>query len=66
MLRIVMDSAGDLPVEWIKEYQIDIIPINVHLDDKVFLEDVDLSIDQFYSWVKKTGRVPKSSQPSPG
>ncbi len=61
-----MDSAGDLPVEWIKEYQIDIIPINVHLDDKVFLEDVDLSIDQFYSWVKKTGRVPKSSQPSPG
>ena len=33
-----MDSAGDLPVEWIKEYQIDIIPINVHLDDKVFLQ----------------------------
>ena len=65
MLRIVMDSAGDLPVEWIKEYQIDIIPINVHMDDKVFLENVDLSIDQFYSWVKETGRIPKTSQPSP-
>jgi DegV family protein with EDD domain len=60
-----MDSAGDLPVEWIKEYQIDIIPINVHMDDKVFLENVDLSIDQFYSWVKETGRIPKTSQPSP-
>jgi len=65
MLRIVMDSAGDLPVEWINEYQIDIIPINVHMDDKVFLENVDINIDQFYSWVKKTGRIPKTSQPSP-
>jgi len=65
MLRIVMDSAGDLPVEWIEEYQIDIIPINVHMDDKVFLENVDINIDQFYSWVKKTGRIPKTSQPSP-
>ncbi len=65
MLRIVTDSAGDLPVEWIKKYQIDIIPINVHMGDKVFLENVDISIDQFYSWVKKTGRIPKTSQPSP-
>ncbi len=65
MLRIVMDSAGDLPVEWISKYEIDVIPINVHMGNEVFLEDVDLSISQFYSWVKKTGKVPKTSQPSP-
>ncbi len=53
MLRIVMDSAGDLPQEWISQYQIEIIPINVHMGDKVFLENVDLTIDQFYSWVKE-------------
>ena len=65
MLRIVMDSAGDLPEEWITEYQIEIIPINVHMGDKVFLENVDLSINQFYSWVKETGKIPKTSQPTP-
>ncbi|MGB2965774.1 MAG: DegV family protein, partial [Anaerolineales bacterium] len=65
MLRIVTDSAGDMPVEWIKEYQIDIIPINVHMGEEVFLENVNLNIDQFYSWVKKTGKIPKTSQPSP-
>ncbi len=65
MLRIVMDSAGDLPEEWINKYDIDIIPINVHMGDQVFLEDVDLSIDQFYSWVEQTGKVPQTSQPSP-
>ena len=32
MLRIVMDSGGDLPAEWIKENQFDIIPLNVHME----------------------------------
>ena len=65
MLRIVMDSAGDLPEEWIEKYEIDIIPINVHMGNEVFLEDIDLTIDQFYGWVKESGKVPKTSQPSP-
>jgi DegV family protein with EDD domain len=65
MLRIVMDSAGDLPVEWISKYEINVIPVNVHLGNEVFLEGVDLTPDQFYSWVKETGKVPKTSQPTP-
>ena len=65
MLKIVMDSAGDLPAEWISQYEIDVIPINVHMGNEVFLEDVDLTIGQFYSWVRETGKVPKTSQPSP-
>ncbi len=66
MLRIVMDSAGDLPKEWIDRYEIDVIPINVHMGNEVFLENVNLSIAQFYAWVKETGLVPKTSQPSIG
>lgn len=65
MLRIVMDSAGDLPQEWIKQYEIEVIPINVHMGGEVFLEDVNLSSDQFYRWVKDTGKVPQTSQPTP-
>jgi len=65
MLRIVMDSAGDLPVEWISKYDINVIPVNVHLGDEVFLEGVDLTPDKFYSWVLETGEVPKTSQPAP-
>jgi DegV family protein with EDD domain len=60
-----MDSAGDLPAEWIDEYKIDVIPINVHMGNDVYLEGVDLTTDQFYAWVKKSGKVPKTSQPSP-
>lgn len=65
MLRIVMDSTGDLPADWIQKYDIDVIPVSVHLGNEIFKEDVDLSPDQFYSWVRETGEVPKTSQPSP-
>jgi DegV family protein with EDD domain len=65
MLRLVIDSAGDLPAHWIKEYEIDIIPINVHMDEDVYLEDVDLGINEFYNWVTETGKIPQTSQPSP-
>lgn len=65
MLRIVMDSAGDLPADWIEEYDIEVIPVNVHLGKEVFLEGVDLTPDQFYDWVEETGEVPKTSQPAP-
>jgi DegV family protein with EDD domain len=65
ILRIVMDSAGDLPVEWISKYDINVIPVNVHLGNEVFQEGVDLTPDKFYSWVKETGKVPKTSQPAP-
>lgn len=65
MLRIVMDSGGDLPADWIEEYEIDIIPINVHMGDKMYLEDVTLTIDEFYDWIEETGMIPKSSQPTP-
>lgn len=65
MLRIVMDSAGDLPEEWIKEYDIAVVPINVHMGEEVFLEGVNLSSSQFYGWVKEHGLIPKTSQPTP-
>lgn len=65
MLRIVMDSGGDLPEKWLNEYDIQVIPINIHMGEEVFLEDVNLSSDQFYRWVKDKGQIPKTSQPTP-
>ena len=44
-LRIVMDSAGDLPESWAKRFDINIIPINIHFGEKTFFQGVDLSND---------------------
>ena len=45
MLRIVMDSAGDLPTEWLNEYDIHIIPVNIHFGEQMFRQGVDLTND---------------------
>lgn len=65
MLRIVIDSAGDLPAEWIEQYQIDVIPINIHFGEQMYLQGVDLSNADFYRLADESKVFPKTSQPSP-
>lgn len=65
MLRIVTDGAADLPLAWQKEYEIDIVPINIQFGVKTYLQGVDLDNEGFYKLVDETKRVPKTSQPSP-
>jgi DegV family protein with EDD domain len=65
MLRIVMDGAGDIPEDWQAEYDVHIIPINIHFENKMFHQGVDLSNDDFYHIAETTGVIPKTSQPTP-
>lgn len=65
MLHIVIDSAGDLPSGWAEEFAIQIIPINIHFGEQMFLQGVDLSNDDFYRMADESGVVPKTSQPTP-
>jgi DegV family protein with EDD domain len=67
MFRIVTDGAVDIPAEWYQEFDIQRIPINVHFGEaKTFIQDVELSMDEFYKLVdSKSLPHPKTSQPSP-
>ena len=65
MLRIITDGAADLPPEWEKEFDIDVIPINIHFGEKTYLQFVDLDFEGFYNMVGETKDFPKTSQPSP-
>jgi DegV family protein with EDD domain len=65
MLRIVTDGAADMPPGWEKEYEIDVLPINIHFGDKMYLQGVDLSNEDFYRLADESGTIPKTSQPSP-
>ena len=66
MMRIVTDGAADMPSGWEKEFDIQVIPINVHFGEKTFIQNVDLDFDGFYEMVgNKTNAFPKTSQPSP-
>ncbi len=65
MLRIVTDGAADMPPEWEKEFDIEVIPINIQFGEKTYLQYVDLDNAGFYKMVDETKTIPKTSQPSP-
>jgi DegV family protein with EDD domain len=66
MLRIVTDGAVDIPSGWKNEFDIQVVPINVHFGEKTYIQDVDLSLEEFYKLVNdKSNPFPKTSQPSP-
>jgi len=66
MLRIVTDGAADIKPAWESEFDIKVIPINVHFGEKTYIQNVDLNFDGFYKLVDdKSNPFPKTSQPSP-
>jgi len=66
MLRIVTDGSADILPAWEKEFDIKIIPVNLHFGEKTYIQNVDLNLDGFYKLVDdKSNPFPKTSQPSP-
>lgn len=64
---IVIDSAIDLPAEFEKKYNIDVIPLWVSLDGHFFRDRLDLPKPEFYRRVAADpSMVLKTSQPAPG
>ena len=66
MLGIVTDGAADLIPASEKDFDIKVVPINVHFGEKTYIQNVDLNFDEFYKMVNdKSNPFPKTSQPSP-
>jgi DegV family protein with EDD domain len=65
MLRIVTDGAADLPAGWEKEFDIQIVPINIHFGEETFLQYIEMDLEAFYNKIDSGSVFPKTSQPSP-
>lgn len=65
LLRIVTDSAADMPDGWSKKYKVDVLPINIQFGEKTYRQGIDLTNDQFYDLVNETHKIPKTSLPTP-
>jgi len=64
-IRIVTDSTCDLPVETIRELGIAVMPLNIHIGDKAYLDGVDLSREEFYRQLPDLNPFPKTASPNP-
>jgi DegV family protein with EDD domain len=66
MTRIVVDSTLDLPPDKLEEFDILVVPLNVHFGDETFKDKVDLQTDEFFERLATVTKLPTTSQPSPG
>lgn len=63
-IKILSDSACDLPKELIQEYSIDILPIVVIKDDKEYLDNITIESKKVYDDMRN-GEVYKTAQIPP-
>ena len=64
-VRIIADSASDIPQETAKKWGITILPLNVRFGDEEFQDGVTLSNREFYEKLIETDEIPKTSQIPP-
>lgn len=65
-IKILADSTCDLSMELISKYQITIIPLNIILDMKSYLDGIEISPEILYQWSDKTHKTPKTAAPELG
>ena len=63
-IRIVTDSASDIPSELADQLDITVIPCNVVIDDVTYKDGVDLQPDEFFERLSSASRLPTTSQPT--
>ena len=65
-IRIVTDSACDLPQYIVDQYKISIVPLSVRFGEHEFIDRQDLTTEQFWKRCDSSPVLPETAAPSPG
>jgi len=67
-IKLILDSTGDIPLNWVKKLDVDNIPLHVLWEDNNTSED-DIrdfeSIKNYWDKLETCEALPKTSQPTP-
>ena len=64
-IALVTDSTCDIPSDWVRQYDIGIVPMTIVFGDQQYLDGVELTSQQFYERLPKESHHPTTSQPTP-
>ena len=65
-VRVVTDSACDLPEELVQKLGIEIVPLTIRFGSEELVDRVELSTDQFWERLAATQALPETAAPSAG
>jgi len=64
-IRIVTDSACDLPANIIQEYDIGVVPLYINIGNQSYLDGIEMTHDHFYQNLDHFPHHPKTATPGP-
>lgn len=62
MIKILLDTSSDMPLELREKYNIKWLPFGISFGEEFFLDQVNITPKEFYDKIKETGIIPKTSQ----
>lgn len=62
MFKIIADSSANISQKEAKELGITVLPLGIIFDEEEYLDDVNITIDEFYNKLTSTKTFPKTSQ----
>lgn len=65
-IKIVTDSACDVPSELAKQLDITVVPVYLNIGEQSYLEGVEMSREQFYGRLKTFPNYPTTAAPAVG
>lgn len=65
-VRIVTDSACDLPAEIAEELGIEIVPLSIRFGDEEFIDREQLTVEEFWNRCVNAPVLPETAAPAPG
>lgn len=65
-VRVVTDSACDLPDDLIERYGIEVVPLTIRFGDEELVDRKELSTDEFWRRLADSDVLPETSAPSAG
>ncbi len=65
-IRVVTDSACDLPAAIAAENDVTVVPLSIRFGDEEFVDGTTLSTEEFWARCKSSPVLPETSAPSPG
>ncbi|HUY17180.1 MAG TPA: DegV family protein [Acidimicrobiales bacterium] len=65
-IRVVTDSASDLPEAFARRLNVDVVSLTIRFGDEEYTDRVDLTPDLFWAKCKNSKTLPETAAPSPG
>lgn len=65
-IAVVTDSSAYIPADLVKQYNIQVVPLNVHFNGTLYKDGIDIQEEEFFRKLAAAPELPSTSQPSAG